>query len=165
MVPLPHGWGRQVLGEKHPATTPLAHPRFGGGWRASARRKGASFLRPTACGAGEGHEVARGGFADGTLPQEAIKMAPQYFQRAPPSFTIFHSPFTIFKWPLPPLPWSPSPCKQGEASIEVEAWSPFPMDGAGKFKEKKASRYYAYLPTPVFGGGWRASARRKGAAI
>ena len=37
------------------------------------------------------------------------KMAPQYFQRAPPSFTIFHSPFTIFKRPLPPLSWSPSP--------------------------------------------------------
>lgn len=54
---------------------------------------------PTACGAGEGHEVA---IADGTLPQEAIKMAP-------PSFTICHLPFTIFSGPLPPLSWSPSP--------------------------------------------------------
>ena len=161
--PLPARNERQVLGEKHPATTPLAHPRFGGGWRASARRKGASFLRPTACGAGEGHEVARGGFADGTLPQEAIKMAPQYFQRAPPSFTIFHSPFTIFKRPpstttVVPLPhrWgrqvlrkhgSPSPGKQGEARLRRKKPPPLRL-----------------LAHPARGCGWRAPARRKGAA-
>ena len=103
----------------------LAHPRFGGGWRASARRKGAAFLRPTACGVGEGHEVARGGFADGTLPQEAIKMAPHIFKGRLPPFIIYNSPFTIHHLPFSAAPFhhyrGPPPAPLGSVSLDSQS--------------------------------------------
>lgn len=91
----------------------------------SCSREGGSerlytFLHPTACRAGEGHEVARGGFADGTLPQEAIKMAPHtskgrhlHLLFATYHFPFSAAPFHHYRGPLPPV-------KRWEASIEAE---------------------------------------------
>ena len=107
-----------------------------------------TFLRPTACGAGEGHEVARGRIAKGTLPAAAMKEATHTSKGR-----HLHLPFTIFSGPLPPLSWSPSPRQAVGGKFR----------GKGARLRRTASRHYAYLPTPIW--GWVASgARRKGAA-
>ena len=44
----------------------------------------------------------------------------------------------------------PPPGKQGEASIEVKARAPLPIDERQGFEEME-SRHYAFLPTPAVG--------------
>ena len=55
----------------------------------------------------------RGGICQRHAAFGSYERGAPYFQRTPSSFTIYHSPF--FSGPLPPLSWSPSPVKQGEA--------------------------------------------------
>ena len=90
----PHRLRRSKFKEKK-ATPPLCllvHPRCGGGWRAAIY-----FLAPHRLRGGRGPRSGEGGFADGTLPQEAIKNGATYFQRAPLTylpFTIYNSQFS-----------------------------------------------------------------------
>ena len=116
----------------------------------SGERAAIYFLAPHRLRGGRGPRSGEGGFADGTLPQETIKMAlhTSKGRHLHLPFTIFHLPLTIFSGP-------PS------TTIVV----PLPPSSGGRQNfEKMESRHYATCPPPLW--GWVASgARRKGAAI
>ena len=106
-----------------------------------------TLLRPTACGAGEDHEVARGGICRWhTSAGSYIKWRPIFpkgaFLHLP--FFIHHLPF--LKGPLPPLRGPPPPVKRWEASL----------------RRKRPLPPLYLLAHPRCGGGWRAKRDGRG---
>ena len=115
----PTACGEAMFKEKKgfPSLCLLAHPVWG--WVASgARRKGAAYA---------------GSYKNGAT----------YFQRAPPSFTIYHLPF--LRGPLPPPRGPPPPVKRWEARLR-----------------KKGHSATTLTCPPPFGGGWRAERDGRG---
>lgn len=64
-----------------------------------------------------------------------------------------------------PVPTTPLPTPVPErARAPIYFLAPHRLRGEASLRRKKASRHYAYLPTPVFWGWVASEARRKGAA-
>lgn len=78
------------------------------------------FLAPHRLQGGRGSRSGEGGFADGTLPQEAIKMAPHTSKgrHLHLLFATYHFPFSAA--PFHHYRGPPPPVKRREASIEAE---------------------------------------------